>query len=112
MTTQDRPARVTTDARGAHHAPDGSFRNPWPDSEPRGWRDVLQWRRQRRGQVLPPDPARGSFPTARPEISYPRAGARDNTATWIGHSTVLLQLGGLNIITDPVFSQRAFPVQW
>jgi N-acyl-phosphatidylethanolamine-hydrolysing phospholipase D len=25
---------------------------------------------------------------------------------------VLLQLGGLNLITDPVFSERAFPVQW
>jgi N-acyl-phosphatidylethanolamine-hydrolysing phospholipase D len=34
------------------------------------------------------------------------------TATWIGHSTVLLQVGGLNILTDPVWSERAFPVQW
>jgi N-acyl-phosphatidylethanolamine-hydrolysing phospholipase D len=25
---------------------------------------------------------------------------------------VLLQLGGINLLTDPVFSQRAFPVQW
>ena len=106
MTTPDGPAR------GAHHAADGSFRNPWPDSEPRGWRDVLQWRRQRRGQVLPADPPRGSYPTARPEIAYPRAPTTDHSATWIGHSTVLLQFGGLNIITDPMFSQRAFPVQW
>jgi L-ascorbate metabolism protein UlaG (beta-lactamase superfamily) len=36
----------------------------------------------------------------------------DFTATWIGHSTVLMQFGGINIITDPVFCQRAFPVQW
>jgi N-acyl-phosphatidylethanolamine-hydrolysing phospholipase D len=43
---------------------------------------------------------------------YPRAGATDLRATWIGHSTVLLQMGGLNLITDPVFSPRAFPVQW
>ena len=106
MSNQDGPPR------GAHHRPDGSFRNPWPDSEPRGWRDVLRWRRQRRGQVLPADPPRGSFPTAQPDISYPRASSTDHTATWIGHSTVLLQFGGLNIITDPVFSGRAFPVQW
>ena len=112
MTTQDAPARGAGDTRAAHHAPDGSFRNPWPDSEPRGWRDVLRWRRQRRGQVLAADPPRGSFPTTRPEISFPRARTTDYSATWVGHSTVLLQFGGLNIITDPVFSQRAFPVQW
>ena len=54
----------------------------------------------------------GLFPVAAPAISYPRASGTDLTATWIGHSTVLLQLGGLNVLTDPVFSQRAFPVQW
>jgi L-ascorbate metabolism protein UlaG (beta-lactamase superfamily) len=29
--------------------------------------------------------------------------------TWIGHSTVLVQAGGLNILTDPVWSERASP---
>jgi N-acyl-phosphatidylethanolamine-hydrolysing phospholipase D len=43
---------------------------------------------------------------------YPRASATEWGATWIGHSTVLLQIGGLNVLTDPVFSERAFPVQW
>jgi N-acyl-phosphatidylethanolamine-hydrolysing phospholipase D len=47
-----------------------------------------------------------------PEIVYPRAGSDGCTATWIGHATVLLQIGGLNVLTDPVFSERAFPVQW
>ena len=32
--------------------------------------------------------------------------------TWVGHSTVLLQLGQLNVLTDPVWSERASPVQW
>jgi N-acyl-phosphatidylethanolamine-hydrolysing phospholipase D len=100
------------DPRPAHHAPNGGFQNPWPDSAPHGFRDILKWSRERRSQKLAPTPPRGSFATATPAIARPRAGDNDFTATWIGHSTVLLQFGGINIITDPVFCQRAFPVQW
>ncbi|MEK7615588.1 MAG: MBL fold metallo-hydrolase [Patescibacteria group bacterium] len=32
--------------------------------------------------------------------------------TWINHSTVLIQMGGLNILTDPIWSYRASPVSW
>jgi N-acyl-phosphatidylethanolamine-hydrolysing phospholipase D len=42
----------------------------------------------------------------------PRARSGEFIVTWIGHSTILLQIGGLNVLTDPVFSPRAFPVQW
>ncbi len=59
-----------------------------------------------------PTPPRGSFPMTTPSIVRPRAEESARTATWIGHSTILLQMGGLNVITDPVFSERAFPVQW
>ena len=30
----------------------------------------------------------------------------------MGHSSFLLQLGGVNVLTDPVWSERASPVQW
>ena len=43
---------------------------------------------------------------------YLRSNRQATTLTWIGHATVLLQFGGLNIITDPHFSLRASPVQW
>lgn len=33
-------------------------------------------------------------------------------ATFINHATVLLQMGELNIITDPIWSERASPVQF
>jgi L-ascorbate metabolism protein UlaG (beta-lactamase superfamily) len=40
----------------------------------------------------------------------PRAAGDELKATWIGHSTVLLQTAGLNILTDPFLSERASPV--
>jgi N-acyl-phosphatidylethanolamine-hydrolysing phospholipase D len=45
-------------------------------------------------------------------VHSPRAARDAASATWIGHSTVLLQIAGLNVLTDPMFSERAFPVQW
>jgi len=33
-------------------------------------------------------------------------------ATWIGHATVLAEIDGATVLTDPIFSQRCFPVQW
>jgi L-ascorbate metabolism protein UlaG (beta-lactamase superfamily) len=38
--------------------------------------------------------------------------APDNTVYRLGHSTVLLKLRGQFWLTDPVFAERASPVQW
>jgi N-acyl-phosphatidylethanolamine-hydrolysing phospholipase D len=32
--------------------------------------------------------------------------------TWIGHSTLLIQINGLNILTDPIWSDRSSPFQF
>ena len=32
--------------------------------------------------------------------------------TYVGHATMLIQTQGLNILTDPVWSERASPFQW
>ena len=34
------------------------------------------------------------------------------STTWCGHASFLVQHGGVNILTDPVWSQRASPVQF
>jgi len=96
----------------AGHRAGGLFRNPWPNSEPHALGALLRWVRERRTQPHAPTPPRGAFATAAPAVIYPRAGATELRATWVGHSTVLLQTAGLNLLTDPVFSERAFPVQW
>jgi N-acyl-phosphatidylethanolamine-hydrolysing phospholipase D len=100
--------------RPAHHAPGGGFRDPWDDGVQvhRGLRDVLRWVWQRRGSSLAPDPAPGEVPRARPEPAHPAAPPGEVRATWIGHAAFLLQVGGLNLLTDPMLSERASPLPW
>jgi L-ascorbate metabolism protein UlaG (beta-lactamase superfamily) len=38
-----------------------------------------------------------------------RVAGEEMRVTWIGHSTVLVQTAGLNILTDPYWSERASP---
>jgi L-ascorbate metabolism protein UlaG (beta-lactamase superfamily) len=44
-----------------------------------------------------------------PTVPPRRVGGDDMLVTWIGHSTVLVQTAGLNILTDPIWSERASP---
>ncbi|MDQ3950311.1 MAG: MBL fold metallo-hydrolase [Gemmatimonadota bacterium] len=93
-----------------HHHPAGGFRNPWPDAAPGDTRDVLRWQAERRRNPRTPNPPPGHFPRATPAFATPRAPGDVVTATWVGHSTVLLQIGGLNVLTDPMWSARASPL--
>jgi N-acyl-phosphatidylethanolamine-hydrolysing phospholipase D len=86
-----------------HRAADG-FRNTYPHATKSGfWR--WKWDQLREG--LPANPEEGySFPTAQPEL------AANPSVTWVGHATVLLRIGGRNVLTDPQFSERASPVSF
>ena len=42
-------------------------------------------------------------------VPPPRVNGREMRVTWIGHATVLIQTQGLNILTDPIWSERASP---
>jgi N-acyl-phosphatidylethanolamine-hydrolysing phospholipase D len=102
---------VPAAARPAHHLPDGRFRNPWPDAEPRGLGAVLRWGIQRlvHGVAADPDPSSPLASVAAP----PTPGSPPNgavTVTWIGHATALVRLGGRTVLTDPMFGERASPV--
>jgi N-acyl-phosphatidylethanolamine-hydrolysing phospholipase D len=45
-------------------------------------------------------------------VVRPRAEVNGLVATWVGHSTFLLQIGGLNVLTDPMWSERASPASF
>ncbi|HEX5181072.1 MAG TPA: MBL fold metallo-hydrolase [Gemmatimonadaceae bacterium] len=102
------PGRVPSDP-SPHVAPDGRFRNPWANAEPPTFRDVLRWRRTRGTGPRPAPVLPSRVP---PAIDAPRGAPDTLAATWIGHSTVLLQVGTLNVLTDPMWSRRASPVRW
>ena len=44
-----------------------------------------------------------------PSVPPRRVEGQRMLVTWIGHSTVLVQTNGLNILTDPIWSDRASP---
>jgi len=67
----------------------------------KNFREVLRWRFSRRVADWAPHTI-----TPRPAPSSPASDAPEVVVTWINHSTFLLQLGGLSLLTDPVFSER------
>lgn len=92
-----------------HHTENG-FQNV-NVSEDHGFFDLLKWRWGRNSNDVPP-PESYNFPLAENDPAFLRSNGNDTTLTWIGHASVLLQLNGKNILTDPQFSERASPVQW
>ena len=87
------------------------YTNPWPGGALQGqFKDFLRWRLERWRRPRAPDPDPASLPRATPEYRVPRAPANSVTLTWVGHSTFLLQIGGLNVLTDPMWSPRAGPL--
>lgn len=71
---------------------------------PRGLGDVLRWRFAG-GKAKWPDENPSPFPPDRPPGRVD-AGLR---VVLVGHSTFLIQAAGLNVLTDPVWSDRVSP---
>ena len=72
--------------------------------------DVLRWK-FRGGPVIPwpAHPDADAVSPALPTLIQPG----ELAATFVGHSTFLLQFdGGLNVLTDPIWSERASPVSF
>jgi L-ascorbate metabolism protein UlaG (beta-lactamase superfamily) len=90
---------------GAHfHNPDGAIETPAPPGTSRqGF--IARWLLG--NDDRPPWPEAIAVRPARPA---PFAAPRGMVATWVGHATVLVQAAGLNILTDPIWSDYASPL--
>ncbi len=100
---------TTLNAQPTTHFKDGHFFNPFPGFEHRGLGDLLRW--------LILDRLTGKRPFSMNDSSKftvvsPNLTTELEAITWIGHSTLFIRAGGLNILTDPIFSERCSPVQF
>ncbi len=85
------------------HCDGARFFNPRPPPD-LGRHAVLRWKLTSRPARWP-----GNVPVFPVK---PPAHTGGITATWINHSTFLLQTARGNILTDPVYSERTSPVSW
>ncbi len=103
------------DAARSHHRPAG-FQNNYNEFTTKGLADFLRWQFAAARDGLP-KPPQTVTPRVVPDRAFIAANANARTAmqpaiTWIGHATVLAQLGGITLLTDPVFSDRASPLSF
>jgi L-ascorbate metabolism protein UlaG (beta-lactamase superfamily) len=54
----------------------------------------------------------GPLPIDDPRPGWTRPVDTGLRATWLGHSTVLLEIDGMRVLTDPVFGERASPMSF
>ena len=88
------------------HFDGDAFFNPWNRTE-RGPADLVKWRVDR-----DPGPWR-EWTDAPPGRKPPeRVSGGAMRATFVNHATVLVQFDGLNILTDPIWSDRCGPFSW
>lgn len=104
------------DAGQAPHQRDGKFHNNYVDLQSRAAAAFWRWKFEAWRDGLPPAPSTAT-PAIVPDLGLIQGNAKAGanmvpTVTWIGHATVLAQLGGLNVLTDPIFSNRASPLSF
>lgn len=98
---------AVSDHFDGHHFenPDGAFSFPVPPGAGSSRVNLA-------ARLLFSDPDRPAWPgqvAVRQDKPPARVEGREMRATWVGHATVLIQTAGLNILTDPFWSDHASP---
>jgi L-ascorbate metabolism protein UlaG (beta-lactamase superfamily) len=82
------------------------FHNITP-AEPKGFFSILKWR------LTKDEGPWREWVNAKPgPAPRKRIGKGEMRITFVNHSTVLIQIDELNVLTDPIWSDRASPVSW
>uniref|UniRef100_UPI00398F19DA N-acyl-phosphatidylethanolamine-hydrolyzing phospholipase D isoform X2 n=1 Tax=Pristiophorus japonicus TaxID=55135 RepID=UPI00398F19DA len=111
--------RLEEDVTKSKKGKDGRFVNPWPTWSAPAFTSVLKFAVMEKDHTNIPSskaeldeglPIIEPFFVKNPEL----VGSTGNgiRVTWLGHASLLVEMEGLTFLTDPIFSQRASPVQF
>lgn len=104
--------KTKTISEKPHHT-SGGFKNPNPNFESKGLSNVLVWQWERRKLTHSVNPIDYSeFPVLINDGLRLRNNESALSVTWIGHASTLIQMDGVNILTDPIWSDRCSPVSF
>ncbi len=106
----DRAALRLERMQRAPHYSNGRFRNAGANMDMDAGRAAAMMREYLNARGVQRKPP-SALPLVSPLAAWseaPRTGLR---ATWLGHSTTLLEIDGARVLTDPVWALRASPVQ-
>ncbi len=103
--TPDTPAADTR-----HHL-QNKFTNPFTEPHSGGFWGIFH-ARFLSGEWQTYKAERDIVSTTQPRVLQPGTASDNATVTWLGHSTVLIQHQGVNVLTDPMFSKYASPVSF
>ncbi|MBT3251487.1 MAG: MBL fold metallo-hydrolase [Candidatus Marinimicrobia bacterium] len=94
-----------------HHSEKG-FRNPQLNPTNHGFKDIIKWQLNKPDDVPKYSQVADVLPVVKPDFLLMENSGNGIPVTWFGHSSLLLNIDGIKILTDPMFSERCSPVQW
>jgi len=93
-----------------YDASSGKWANPWPGWHQNALSEIIRmsW------QTIGAKPLAGVQLDSALPVVKPTWGSDDSAVhyTWLGHASALVQLYGVNVLIDPIFSDRCAPVQF
>lgn len=95
-------------SKSDHYDPQsGIFFNPTLEKQSKNILDILKWKFATTAKEWPTN-----IPLSHQPLLISPYKNNDVNLTFINHSTFLIQLKEMNILTDPVYSKRVSPVSW
>lgn len=79
------------------------FENQQQVEQHNSFKQFQRWRSERSNKIKSKDYSY-TVPNVAPDLHYLHHNRKHPSVTWVGHSTFLIQMAGLNIVTDPVWS--------